>query len=104
MIEFVLMMVPHIISISEVVQIERGRQLICTINPEQITSHGKPIGSISRKTRNQQFTLSVDEEGSLIDIKPHNLEESQSDLIHVTQGVPKMKGKLAIMISTMSIL
>ena len=97
MIEFVLMIVPHIISTSTIVQIQRSRKLICMISPEQITSHGKPIYSISRKNGYPQFTLSIDEEGSPIKIKPHNLAESRSDLIHLTQGVPKIKGKLVVM-------
>ena len=97
MIEMVLMMIPHIISTSKIVQIQRGRELICMVNPEQITSHGKPIDSISRITGYPKFTLSIDEEGSPIEIKPRNLAESRSDLIHLTQGVPKMKGKLIVM-------
>ena len=39
MIEFVLMMFPHMMSTSEIAQIHRGRQLICTINPEEIRSN-----------------------------------------------------------------
>ena len=97
MIEFVLMMFPHMMSISEIVQIHRGRQLICTINPEQIRSNGKPIDPLSGKTEYPQFTLSIDEEGSPIEIKPRNLAKSRSDLIHLTQGIPKMKGQLVVM-------
>ena len=96
MIEIVLMMIPHIISTREIAQIQRGRQLICMINPEQITSHGKPIDSISRKGY-PEFTLSMDEEGSPIEIKPRNLVENRSDLIHLTRGVPRMKDKLVVM-------
>ena len=97
MIEFALMMISHVMSTSEIVQIQRGRQLICTINPEQIISQGKLINSTSRKTRHPQFTLSIDEEGSPIEIKPRNLAEYRSDLIHLTQGIPKIKGKLVVM-------
>ncbi len=97
MIEFALMMIPHTISTSELIQIQSSRQLICTINTEQITSHSKPIDSISRKTGYPQFTLSIDEDGSPIEIKPRNLAESRSNLIHLSQGIPKMKGNLVVM-------
>ena len=97
MIEIVLMMISHILSPREIVQIQRGRQLICTINPKQIISQGKLINSTSRKTKHPQFTLSIDEEGSPIEIKPRNLAENRSDLIHLTRGVPRMKGELVVM-------
>lgn len=97
MIAFVLMMLSYTASPSEIVQLHPARKLICTIDPERITSNGKPIDPKIMKAKYPQFSLSIDNAGSPIEIEPRNLSAARSDLIHLTEGVPKLQGELVVM-------
>lgn len=71
--------------------------LRCTIDPERVTSNGKPVAPTSIKSEKAEFTLTMAEGGVPIEITPRNLAEERSDLRHLTDGTPRLEGGQVLM-------
>jgi len=71
--------------------------LRCAIDPERVTSNGKPVAPTSINAEKAVFTLTMAEGAVPIAITPRNLAEERSDLRHLTDGIPRLEGGQVLM-------
>ena len=64
----------------------------CTIDPQRVTSNGKPVDPSTVKVKQAEFTLTLAEGGVPLSLSPRNLAKERPGLVHLRDGVPRLVG------------
>ena len=69
----------------------------CRIDPNKVTANGEPMDPSKVKAEQAEFTLTLAEGAIPLSLTPKNFAPQRSDLVHLTDGVPRLVGDRVVL-------
>jgi hypothetical protein len=69
----------------------------CSIDPNRVTANGEAMDPSKVKAEQAEFTLTLAEGGVPLSLTPKNFAPQRSDLLHLTDGVPRLVGDRVVL-------